>query len=831
MLQTKNNSFSVEALVAKYRNFVMENTPITKERDGYAVIEYTMQSADFQLISKLYKDVMGNKADQKVIDIMSAYIGSFKGNALTSDEYNFLCDNYSEFLEYEFINKKGWNKGCAAVYDFCEAGNAPIIDLNDVAGVPAKTLQFLKEHCYVSEGESLFVSGDDCGDIKSLFTKNADAVHSNKQDESWALNTIRYSVRSNSANLTQGIPSAQTQDVVIYFDYDSNDNCSFGAFGKIIRDLSLNGSDKKSSLSDAYNMLTKTGRMYIDISRDQLKKGSEIYQDIQKMLSEKVVTSILSYESNAAPMCLGNRCLIIVDKKGSDDIVLKSEMAEKSVAVSYNDIDKEMLWPGYYYNKRQKDTIPLSELVDLDDRNKEAPATASHFVLSKSLAERFMDSCLSEEDLYQAGKHMKKICQEKLDEAKSEGFDFSDDDAKSMWNSLKKILIGQLRLAYSCTEPCIVLSSDFHVGYISCMPTDGVVISKAGVSLGDLFCLKPKDGFTPQYIAALLCDKSIKLQILRTCEGSLSFDDLKYILDKIYVPDHTPIERERYVTSMVMSAYNNLKKEKDQDLANYKKGIRLRKHALSQSLSSINAMFNTLNNFRKRNFGSLSDDDIVSRVKGFTVADIFERLEKWLPEVMETVDHLADIDYSFGKIESINPETFIEGYISSHDKEWMNFSASVNWIRGNNIAREDIKMNGIVLLKKGDPISSFNFPKDALYRILDNIVSNAKEYAFTEKGRDDYDLHFSWRMNGTDLVIEIANNGTPIPEDRDVRSLLEYGVSSNLHSRGHNGIGCHEIKGIMNRYNGDFEIVSKPQDKYTVRYLLVFKSTNTLYTL
>ena len=123
------------------------------------------------------------------------------------------------------------------------------------------------------------------------------------------------------------------------------------------------------------------------------------------------------------------------------------------------------------------------------------------------------------------------------------------------------------------------------------------------------------------------------------------------------------------------------------------------------------------------------------------------------------------------------------------------------------------------------------FPKDALYRILDNIVSNAKEYAFTDEGREDYDLHFSWRMNGTDLVIEIANNGTPIPEDRDVRSLLEYGVSSNLHSRGHNGIGCHEIKGIMNRYNGDFEIVSKPQDKYTVRYLLVFKSTNTLYTL
>ena len=459
----------------------------------------------------------------------------------------------------------------------------------------------------------------------------------------------------------------------------------------------------------------------------------------------------------------------------------------------------------------------------------------THFILRKSLEKEFLDSALSESDLFMAEKAMKRMRLERFDEAKSDGFKYSDEDLKK-WETnymhmIRKGFPGEKKtdkvsksMTYFCDVPCVVFNSSLNVGYVTNVPNDGLSVSRM------LYCLKPKNGITPQYIAALLCDKDIKLQILRTCEGSLSFGDIKYILDKIYVPNHTPIERERYVTSVVMSAYDNLKKEKEQDLTNYSKGIRLRKHALSQSLSSVSSLFDTLNTLRKRNFGTLDDTDVVS-VKGFTVADIFERLEKWLPEVMETVDHLADIDYSFGKIESINPETFIEGYISSHDKEWMNFSASVNWIRGNNIAREDKKMNGVVLLKKGDPISSFNFPKDALYRILDNIVSNAKEYAFTDKGREDYDLHFSWRMNGTDLVIEIANNGTPIPEDRDVRSLLEYGVSSNLHSRGHNGIGCHEIKGIMNRYNGDFEIVSKPQDKYTVRYLLVFKSTNTLYTL
>lgn len=818
MTKTTNNSFSVKALVAKYRNFVMENTPYTDKREGdivFSMCDPNASSADFQLISQVYKDVLGDKADQKVLDIMSEYINCFCKDALTDAEYAFLCENFSEFIDYEFINKKSWVYGSVMTAGTQDIVLPPVIDLSSVAGVPAETLKFLSTHCAISKDETLFVSGDNCGDIKSLFAINDDALHCNSKEESWALNTIRFCMRSTGALLAKGIPAEHTQDVVVFFDYDKQ----LSGFGKILCDLHENGSDKKVLFADAFKILKSDGRMYLDIARGQLKKGSGIYSDIQKFVSEKLVTSVSTYKSHNGQY----RCLLVIDKRGAEKITMKAEMAEKSVGVSYDDVDMDMLWPGYYYNKRQANTIPLSELVELyapKAESSEKAATVTHFLLPQSLEDGFMDSCLSDADLYLAEKAMKRLRFEKTEEAKTENFSISDEDFVSMENTL----IEMMRRIPPCTAPCVVLSSLSGIGYVPNVPAGGVCVSPL------LYCLKTKQGVSAQYVAALLCDDDIKLQIRRTCEDMFNSPDLDYVLDKIYVPNHTPIERERYVTSVVMSAYDNLKKEKEQDLTNYSKGIRLRKHALSQSLSSVSSLFDTLNTLRKRNFGTLDDTDVVS-VKGFTVADIFERLEKWLPEVMETVDHLADIDYSFGKIESINPETFIEGYISSHDKEWMNFSASVNWIRGNNIAREDIKMNGIVLLKKGDPISSFNFPKDALYRILDNIVSNAKEYAFTDEGREDYDLHFSWRMNGTDLVIEIANNGTPIPEDRDVRSLLEYGVSSNLHSRGHNGIGCHEIKGIMNRYNGDFEIVSKPQDKYTVRYLLVFKSTNTLYTL
>ena len=92
-------------------------------------------------------------------------------------------------------------------------------------------------------------------------------------------------------------------------------------------------------------------------------------------------------------------------------------------------------------------------------------------------------------------------------------------------------------------------------------------------------------------------------------------------------------------------------------------------------------------------------------------------------------------------------------------------------------------------------------------------------------------LKFSWHTEETSLIIEIENNGTSIPEDRDTKSLLEYGVSTALHHDGHNGIGCNEIDSIMRRYNGKVEIVSTPNDEFTVKYVLTFYDSYTFTKL
>ena len=109
---------------------------------------------------------------------------------------------------------------------------------------------------------------------------------------------------------------------------------------------------------------------------------------------------------------------------------------------------------------------------------------------------------------------------------------------------------------------------------------------------------------------------------------------------------------------------------------------------------------------------------------------------------------------------------------------------------------------------------------------MNNIISNAQAHGFTDKNRNDYILRFSWHLEGTSLIIEIENNGTPIPSDRNTSSLLEYGVSTALNKDGHNGIGCNEIDNIMHKYDGNVKIVSSPNEVYTVKYVLTFENTN-----
>ena len=340
------------------------------------------------------------------------------------------------------------------------------------------------------------------------------------------------------------------------------------------------------------------------------------------------------------------------------------------------------------------------------------------------------------------------------------------------------------------------------------------------------YVICPKYGVDVMHLFAILRNPLVYRQ-LQTYEKFGLSGEKGYLKDILVPTDIRIINDELCSMLNEKEVVGNL----EDSLYNMRRAVRMRKHALTQSLSSLEAMFYALNAFRERKNGQIMDGDIISRVKGTTVRDAFEYLSKGLKGMMPVLEHIADVEYTFNKPEWIDPELFIEDYIAKNENGWLNFKPVITWEKGHNQAKGDgyaftntQPSRKELALKKGQSIRQFLFPKDALEHIFKNIISNAKSWAFNDKSREDYQLKFSWHIGdkGKTLVIEIENNGTPIPEDRDTTSLLEYGVSTALHHDGHNGIGCNEIDDIMQRYDGKVEIVSTPQCVFTVKYILTF---------
>ena len=117
-------------------------------------------------------------------------------------------------------------------------------------------------------------------------------------------------------------------------------------------------------------------------------------------------------------------------------------------------------------------------------------------------------------------------------------------------------------------------------------------------------------------------------------------------------------------------------------------------------------------------------------------------------------------------------------------------------------------------------MSSARFPKRALQQVFDNIIANAREHGFTDKSRKDYVVKTSWNTDGLNMHIEIANNGVALPSDLNTDLLLEYGYTTALNQHGHAGIGGGEMAEIMHKFGGNVRIISTPDKRFTVTYVL-----------
>ena len=798
-MQTVNNNFTVEALVAKYRNFVKENCP--KEDSFYApktgdTLEFyhltSKDEAEEQLLVTLYKRVAGNDADPNILGPLSKYAEDFYVEAFNEDELTFLSNHFSEvsacifsYFVAEYYGRVFWlQRPSQKVYDI-------------IATIK------------VEAGMTVFIGSLGLCDIAMLFpncTIKGYCEDSFADKEMWALGQIRL--------FAAGIKS----EVLPCYKDTANSQYMADVDVAIIGAADLPYSNSKTEVLFSY--MKPNSNLLLFVGKRNLAEDS--FLNLRKLLVEgKYIDSIVSFEEaddvldNISP----KNIFIHANKAVSNSVYIKNDVTGEEIQLTSNMLNSKILWPSYYLTARPQNGISLSEIASFQDLSIKKNSDVS-FKSEYNYEEDRREWVLSDKE-----KMIKVVVPTNL---ATEYKNANINDGK-LSVAGDYTFTGALGKVHNIEWPCVLLygrKGKYTVGYVKNLPPEGII------AFHRLVCLVPKEGIDLRYLAALLLTPEVKNQIISICEEEVDAQVFPLIMDKIIVPNHFDLERATFLSEANYNAFESSRKELEQEHKRYIKAVRMRKHALTQSASAIEATFYALNAYRERQNGTISDNERISRIKQTTVKDAFEYLSKATKDLLVKLDHIADVEYTFAKPEWINPEEFIENYIQKHKNGWVNFKPVVSWTKGHNLADKDIKNpSGEIILHKGEPIHLMMFPKDALKQILDNIVSNAKSHGFKDESRNDYQLRFSWENDGFALKICVENNGTPIPSDRSASSLLEYGVSTSLDSNGHHGIGCNEIDVIMRKYEGKVELVSSPEDKFKVKYVLTFNRINTLKTL
>lgn len=795
-MQTVNNNFTVEALVAKYRNFVDEHCPKSCESDG--VHEFAMpynDEAEEQLLATLYKRVAGENADSNILEALSKYTEEFYAKGLNETELTFLTNNFAEVSTYIFsyFADKYYREHLVSLL------NKPTKKVNEIIA-SAK----------IEDGETIFIANSGFGDLAILFPNciikgYSFVVKSPYINEIWALGQIRL--------FAAGIKS----EIKPFYEDTKNSqymsDVDIAIFGYSY--LFFNGSEH------LFQYMKPNSEFLLFLDKQNAAGNS--MAGLGKMLVEKkCIYSIVSFEEPNDTILSTTKTTICVraNKSTSDVVCIKNNATGEQMQLSANMLDPTILWPSYYLTEKPKEGISFSEIVSFLDLR---PKKKEDIVFKKT---KFNDEkeCI-EWILSDKEKNILVVTPKNL----STGYENTELYKENLHQAGNPLFEKQLGLLSNIMQPCILLfgrKDKFVAGYIKDLPSEGIVAYK------QLACLVPKEGIDVRYVTALLLTPEVRNQIMSICEGEVDAQLFPLIMDKIIVPNHTDLERATFLSEANYNAFESSRKELEQEHKSYIKAVRMRKHALTQSASAIEATFYALNAYRERQNGTISDNERISRIKQTTVKDAFEYLSMATKDLLVKLDHIADVEYTFTKPEWINPEEFIESYIQKHENGWVNFKPVVKWTKGHNLADKDLTdLSGETILRKGEPIYTMMFPRDALKQILDNIVSNAISHGFKDESRNDYQLRFSWETDGIALKICVENNGAPIPADRSTSSLLEYGVSTSLNSNGHHGIGCNEIDGIMRKYDGKIELVSSPDDEFRVKYILTFNRTNILKTL
>ena len=462
-------------------------------------------------------------------------------------------------------------------------------------------------------------------------------------------------------------------------------------------------------------------------------------------------------------------------KKVFDEGLLKKQMQEVSRAVSNEDVAANgyRLLPKQYLLKLDEgvNCCLLKDLCELQGAirvNQEVKAQYGEFVSIKGLSTSFPTSSLRKEPA-------------KFKNDLDRGF------------AIDKPSIFVLRTLPS--------ASALSLGYVD---------ENTGLPFlcgGDFhFALTVKSSnITAQYLMLQLQSEYVWKQVKAFGMGPgmarISVDDFI----NLRIPMVSLSEQEKLVLKAVEGTLSDVERARSKEAEQYRKGVHTRKHALSQTVSSLSSRWNKLANYaRKKNEITLSD--IIPGVNKLSVAEQIDAIDNLIKLVEQQVENLAEVKVNVKSIDTFNPTQLIVDYIRRYQS---------------NLYLPVVEFTDVE--SKDDTIT---FPMSVLEQIFNNIISNAVEYGFHNTETPGNKIRFRCFKEDTNIIIEIANNGEPLKEGVEAENIFTPNFSTLLNTRGHSGTGATEIRSMMEQFGGSVEAYSTPKEEYTFTYRLVFNEND-----
>ena len=781
-MQTVNNNFTVEALVAKYRNFVDEHCPKSCESDGvHEFLSPCNADVEEQLLITLYQKVAGVNADQRILEALSKYAVDFYHNAFNEREMAFLVNHFAETSTFIFDNLgklSFWNK-------FQMLHESPTPEIRNFLAT-----------INIEQGSTIFLANSGYCDIAMLFPNctikgyTQDGFYRDK--EMWALGQIRLfaaGIKSEIRPFCEDTENSQYMSDV---------------------DVAIIGTADRFSLpfsneSERFFPYMKPNSEFLLFLDKQYAAGNSMAGLGKMLVEKKCIYSIVSFEEpNTILRTDTTKTTICVraNKSTSDVVCIKNNATGEQMQLSANMLDPTILWPSYYLTKKPKEGISFSEIVSFLDLR---PKKKEDIVFKKITFNDEKD--VIEWNLSNKEKNIPVVIPRNL------ATEYKD--AKLCKASLKlagdAIFEKSLGWLHKIEQPCILLygrKDKFVVGYIKDLPSEGIV------AYSQLACLVPKEGIDVRYVAALLLTPEVRKQIMSICEGEVDAQLFPLIMDKIIVPNHTDLERATFLSEANYQAIEASKKKMEESLnekkSEYINEVRMRKHDmrphLRQLTSSERLMLYYLDNTN-------DIEDLIKLLKKqlFTSHNALQSLS-------ELVEHLSN-EERFGEPESVNLNDYFHNIEKNSE---VNFTIKVSCEKA--LAQREKEIEELKEKNKKENVPSMQgmdeksitecsldvyiAPVD-LDRIVNNIIENARRHGGLSDGRKtDYYISIDVKIDyQRDMYqIDFSNNGKPLPKGM---TKERYGLKGEkAGSNAGTGSGGYIVKSIVEHYGGDFDLFS-----------------------